>query len=438
MISRRNFLNSTGKKLVASTIGLKSLFSFAQGASLNTSTSAAFISVIQGDCFDGFSQFSVLTINRKNLRFFLFKNNQLIEEIPSHIQKHPSFNSRIDKLFVKGLQTETYYELRIIENNAVIDSRFFKSLNSDKLQYRIALVSCMDAKLHKPQMWQSLLQQQADLILFIGDSVYADAETNGPANGFHLWRSFANSRFTLDIYKWRYLVPILSVWDDHDFGHDNSGNFYPYIKESTINFKTFFAQDYQVSPNLTHGPGISSAFKLGSLLIILLDGRSFRHHPGTQDLFGMFGLKQETWVYQVIKNHPGPILLVNGSQWFSDSGVGESFNHDYTENFKQFITHLKSLNKKILFASGDVHFSELISIPKNILGYQTYEITSSAMHSLTAPGIPQFFKTKNSFLSTWRHNFNLLDFRTTSFGNQFSIACMGESNSAFYKYSFWL
>lgn len=431
-ISRRNFLSLLSTSAITTGLSLPETVN-------SNDFQSNFISILQGDPFDGNSQFSVLTISRTPLRYFIYKNNTPLLELKPHSISHPQMNSRIDKLFVKGLEVNTPYQLRVFQNNKLVDLRIFKSLSSEIKTPKVAVLSCMDDQLHRADMWQSLQKSQPDLILFIGDSVYADSDSSGPANPFHLWRRFAAARFTLDIFKWRELIPIISIWDDHDFGADNAGINYPYIQESQNNFRAFYAQDYQTSANLISGPGISKAFKLGSSLFILLDGRSFRQKPDSNYQYAMLGKEQEHWLYQLIKTTAtDSIFLINGSQWFSDTGVGESFNHDHHVNFLYLLNNLKSLGKKVVFISGDVHFSEILKVPENLLGYQTYEITSSAMHSLNMIGAPEYFGTKNRVHSTWKHNFKLINILPNLNRKVVKTSCLGANNLLHYEHSFLL
>lgn len=430
--SRRNFLGLLSSSVISAGISLPETVN-------SNDFQSQFISILQGDPFDGCSQFSILTISRANLRYFIYRGKQLIKEVAPQTIKNPNFNSRIDKLFVQGLEINTPYQLLVFQDNKLVDLRVFKSISSKENKKRVAVVSCMDDQLHEAKIWQSLKNSKPDLILFIGDSVYADSGSNGPATPFHLWRRFATARFTLDIFKWRELIPVLSIWDDHDFGYDNAGIEFPYIHESQNNFRYFYAQDFQTSQNLQSGPGIAKSFKMGNSLFLLLDGRSFRQKPQSHYQYSMFGKEQDLWCYQKIKNETADhIFLINGSQWFPDNGVGESFNHDHNINFLYFLNNLRSLNKKVVFLSGDVHFSEIIKVPQNILGYETYEITSSAMHSLNMPGAPEYFNTKNRVRSTWRHNFKILDILPNFNKTVVKTSCLGADNILHYDHTFAL
>ena len=51
------------------------------------------------------------------------------------------------------------------------------------------------------------------------------------------------------------------------------------------------------------------------------------------------------------------------------------------ERFLEFLDELADSDAKVLFLSGDRHFTEIMEIPAEVLGYQTYEFTSSPVHS---------------------------------------------------------
>jgi hypothetical protein len=44
----------------------------------------------------------------------------------------------------------------------------------------------------------------------------------------------------------------------------------------------------------------------------------------------------------------------------------------------------RNLNSVSIFISGDLHYSEISSIEKKLLGFQSLELTSSAIHSTKA------------------------------------------------------
>jgi hypothetical protein len=61
------------------------------------------------------------------------------------------------------------------------------------------------------------------------------------------------------------------------------------------------------------------------------------------------------------------------------------------------------------FGSGDVHFSEVMEIEAAELGYPTFEIVSSSIHSYTFPGHENRFSNPRRRASTSSHNFVIFE-----------------------------
>jgi hypothetical protein len=217
-------------------------------------------------------------------------------------------------------------------------------------------------------------------------------------------------------------VPTIAIWDDHDFGGDNSNLNYPYIKDSQQNFKNFFAQNLSESDFIKPGPGISCRFQLGNQLFLMLDGRSFREKPRSGRLFSFFGKEQEDWIFDSIKDFKGLIWLCNGTQWFNVKGYSESFRKDHTINFNFFMERLNHLNKQIIFASGDVHFSEICNTP-NLVKNKSVEITSSCMHSSNFIGLPSMNLSDNRRAATWLLNYMICNTKESEHAVAVDVHC---------------
>ncbi|MDX2275413.1 MAG: alkaline phosphatase D family protein [Hyphomonadaceae bacterium] len=99
---------------------------------------------------------------------------------------------------------------------------------------RIAFGSC--AKGDKPQpIWDAVLAAQPDLFIFLGDNVYLD--TRDPEV---MRRKYAELAAQPGFQRLRAHVPILAIWDDHDFGENDAGREYPMKEEARRQFLEFF------------------------------------------------------------------------------------------------------------------------------------------------------------------------------------------------------
>jgi alkaline phosphatase D len=101
---------------------------------------------------------------------------------------------------------------------------------------RIAFGSC--AQGDKPQpIWDAVLAARPDLFIFLGDNVYLD--TRDPEV---MRRKYAELAAQPGFQRLKATVPILAIWDDHDFGENDAGVDYPMKEESRRQFLDFFGE----------------------------------------------------------------------------------------------------------------------------------------------------------------------------------------------------
>ena len=134
-----------------------------------------------------------------------------------------------------GLAPDTTYAfaVRLADNADVVEPGTFKTAPSTeaKARFRMAVASCFGGAYRREDgrtrevrgeyhadSWQLLIDQRPDLQLIIGDNVYADSTDYN-----HLWDSHVlervNNRPFAEAVR---LIPTYAVWDDHDYGPNNS------------------------------------------------------------------------------------------------------------------------------------------------------------------------------------------------------------------------
>jgi hypothetical protein len=354
-----------------------------------------------------------------------------IRETP--FQDHPK---KITKVFFSNLFPNETFSLFLTDpsSGSLIDAREFRTLELGKASLRFAICSCMDDYMHDPTIWQDVIERTPDMIFFIGDSVYADTgSTKEGATPAHLWKRFCESRTVLEVYYSKKLIPIIATWDDHDFGLDDSNRFnYAYVKESQQNFLQFFAQDESHCTLLQRGPGVSSSLRYGDQLFLFLDGRSFRDKKGSKERYAHWGQEQETWMMDLISKTQGPSWLMTGTQMFPSFIFQESVSKDYPVQFQAVLGQIKTMSSKVIFVSGDVHYSEITQIEPAVLGYPTYELTSSAMHSVGTPGAPGIIPNRRRINGEGSRNYFLVESTVKGSGSSFNTSCFGSLGQPYF------
>ncbi|KHD87537.1 MAG: hypothetical protein OM95_13930 [Bdellovibrio sp. ArHS] len=392
-------------------------------------------SILQGATDDTKTQFSIVHNNTEVLDVYAVDSAGR-RRIPDFTRTAAfrDHNKKITKVFFSFLDVTETYQLQLVNavTRELLDQREFQTLDLTKPDLNFAICSCMNDREHAPEIWQNLVAKKPDFLLFIGDSVYADSDS--PLTGAdpsHLWKRFCEARCTLEIYYSPRLIPIFATWDDHDFGlNDTNSVDFKYVKESQENFLHFFAQDTSHCHILEKGPGIASALKFSNQTIVLLDDRSFRLRRGSKERYGHWGLEQENWVLKKIRENAGPTWLMNGSQFFPNVPWKESLSGDHPENFKGFLEELKQTPRKVIFASGDVHYSEISKIEKEALGYETYELTSSSIHSRNIPGSPDIIPNNRRIAGNGQRNYLLVNSTPQEQGCAVTVTSYGVTGEA--------
>lgn len=292
----------------------------------------------------------------------------------------------VDHIRITDLKPHQHYEFLVIEDNGMVkDQRFFRGLDSKKKNPKISIASCMDDSLKDVahQIWPQFLSHKPDLVLLIGDNVYADKYTVnfGNANPEIIWNRYVETRQALPLFFAKDLIPVMATWDDHDYGKNSGDRTYEHREGARQVFFDFFPQEYKVK-NFSRGSGVSNSLVAFNVQLVLLDSR-FDRSPNRLKVADEthFGRENEQWLYKQMRSHSVPTFLIEGDQFFGGYHNYESYEGNHPNSFKTFLSKLKTFSQPVLFVSGDRHHTEIIKPPLSALGYQTYELTSSAIHS---------------------------------------------------------
>ncbi len=161
-------------------------------------------------------------------------------------------------------------------------------------KFRVALTSCM--KVGQPQgSWELLLAQQPDLHITVGDTHYADT-TDPVVQLKHHVRYRREPLFAKVIRN----VPTYSIWDDHDYGPNNSDGTAEGKDGSLKGWKQFWINPGAGTPKI---PGAFYRFTRGEVDFFVVDGRYHRSpdtHPDDENK-RMLGDAQFAWLLKGLR-----------------------------------------------------------------------------------------------------------------------------------------
>lgn len=343
----------------------------------------------------------------------------------------------VHQVFVKSLNLDLTYSLNILNpENKILKTFGFKSLDLTNQNLKVVLTSCMNHRDADPMpiMFHQFYKEKPDVIFFIGDLVYAnssmDTIVDRPATPKAAYEIFVKTLNDFPLYNQKFLTPIFSSFDDHDFGYNNADATHPHLKIMQKMCRAFFPIDSRTS--LAQGPGHSFYVEAFGMRNIFLDTRSFKNSK--KDIY--LGQEQLKWVIQVITQSPLPLFIIGSQQFWNYGRLSESFERQGNIEFKQFLNAIRISPAPAVFASGDVHYSQVQKLTPEILGYKSYELTSSAFFSSSAQIIGLRSEADGQLKYYGYPNFLVLDrIQTTDQKLQFNLRCVSEDLSSQFEYS---
>lgn len=210
-------------------------------------------------------------------------------------------------------------------------------------------------------IFESINSKNPDIMLWMGDNIYLrEADWDTKTGIYH---RYSHSRAIKELQPLLAKTQNFAIWDDHDFGPNDSDRSF-YNKQITQQaFKDFWAnKSYGLDVNQTEGT--CSTFSWGDAEFFLLDNRYFRspNNRKTGDRT-ILGKQQLEWLIDALSASKAAFKIIAiGGQVLNSSARFENY-----ENFKEEKTYLleqikSNTIKGVVFLSGDRHFTELSKV----------------------------------------------------------------------------
>jgi hypothetical protein len=407
--------------------------------------------IVQGPTSDHETNINVLAPRLKNYIYIVVTPDG--KELP--VEKYETIQPeillwKIDKLNIKNLEPNKDYTLKVVDefrsSKTTVDTRTFRALDVTGYKARFAYASCMADDYRFTEvidpMWDRMKSLNPDFIILNGDVVYVDSfefVERKKATELDIWQRFIDSFNRLPMYKWTTLKPVFATWDDHDFGTNDGARDFPSKQAARKIFLGFFGG--KNIPGVYQLENESVYFSLNAFhqRMLFLDDRYFRQPNKEQkeaEKFAHWGEKQHNWIMNTLNADGTPAWLFNGNQFFSgvDLSYKESIQSNNPAHFQKILEDLKSVKAPVVMASGDIHFSEVMRIPTDKLGYETYELTSSSMHSYTGSGWDNPLRVPGAFSKEF--NFMLINSTSKDGGLEIDVESWGLADKPYFKNNF--
>jgi alkaline phosphatase D len=232
------------------------------------------------------------------------------------------------------------------------------------------------------RMWDTIGSFDPQAILLFGDNVYIDDPESVVMQQYTYHRRQSRP-------EWRKLTarsPVFTIWDDHDFGTDDSWGgadiSLPFWKKDWV-FPTF--RQNWANPGYGGGdeqPGCWYTFHIGEVDFIMLDCRYYRTSPKEPPATRtMLGPVQKKWLKEQLTSIDGTFKVICSSvPWdFRTKGDSTDTWNGYRQEHEEILRFLETEKiEGVILMSADRHRSDAwkISRPE---GYDLYEFNSSRL-----------------------------------------------------------
>jgi len=230
-------------------------------------------------------------------------------------------------------------------------------------------------------------------VALLGDQIYADYDGDiniGPPNSVvpALRGKYARN-FDEHFQAMSSKIPIVAIWDDHDYGQDNSDSTYRYKEET----KKVFKESLPIYPFQVEDKGIYYQFKIADVDVFVLDTRWYRSPMDEDDNEDktMLGEEQLEWLLNNLKLSTAPFKIIFSSVSMNDYGGDTSTGRD---GFDSWMGYKFERNKILSFIqenqiygvmvfSGDQHYPSGHILNWNIPLNSVSQTDTSIVYSLS-------------------------------------------------------
>lgn len=235
-----------------------------------------------------------------------------------------------------------------------------------------------------PKILETMGNTPSDFMIWDGDNLYY-READFSSEWGMKYRYSHDFRIP-EMQKLKATRANFAIWDDHDYGPNDSNKYWEMKGDALTNFKNYWG-------NKTFGefdnPGIYSKFKWSDAEFFLMDDRFYRSPNELKDSVDgkpnadkqFYGKQQLAWLKNGLISSVSVFkFIVTGGQVLNPMADKECFRF-YPSEFNELMSFITE-NKinGVVFLSGDRHFTEMVKYtPSNF--YTLYDFTCSSITS---------------------------------------------------------
>ena len=264
--------------------------------------------------------------------------------------------STIGTCRLQGLAADTAYSYRLeLEGRRTsYPAGRLRTFPAGPASFRFVFASCARTG-SSHAVFDAIRKAQPLFFHHLGDLHYSNIGKNNPALFRAAYETVLAAPTQAALYR---AVPLVYVWDDHDFGPNGSDSTSPGREASRLAYR-----EYIPHYPLVAGAGnaaIYQTFSVGRVRFISLDLRSERSPVSTPDSpqKTLLGAAQKTWLKQELlaaRDSAKLVFLISSVPWNGRTGKGDGWSAFGTER-REIADFIKTNGiKNLCVLSGDAH-----------------------------------------------------------------------------------
>jgi alkaline phosphatase D len=309
---------------------------------------------------------------------------------------------------IAGLAPGSAYRYRVTLESGAAAAGCFRTVPASAARpgdFRVYLGSCAYTETYtrggnaygaNHQIFDAIATRMAEdglphFMLWLGDNLYLrgpSASFGAPAEystAAHMELRYRSVRAMLQLRRLFAATHHYAIWDDHDYGANNSDKTFALKDDSLRLFRAYWPNPPMGSQEL---PGTWCSFSHQDAEFFLLDNRFHRdaEKAAPDPAKAMFGRAQMDWLKRGLAASRATFKLVaGGTQFLSDGANGEESGwHSYPGERDEFLAFLeKERVTGVVLLSGDRHNTQVF---RHALGArQLHEFSCSPLTSKVIP-----------------------------------------------------
>jgi hypothetical protein len=264
-----------------------------------------------------------------------------------------------NRLDITGLSPNTEYHWSLEEDSVVGSAegsvRTFP-VDGNPANFSFGFASCNTGG-STAITFTRILDRKPRFFMHMGDFHYANITANDPDLFLAQYENNLNSSTQGPMYK---NVPVVYVFDDHDFGDNNADGSIGSKPAANLAYRTATPHYPIVFEGPDDNTPITQTFRCGRVRFAMMDTRTHSDHSGPWGTNTFLGEMQLNWLLNLIETFEEPLLVVSVSTpWIYDDGEGSSHKDKWgnAAGDRQLITDAIQAHAKgrVLIIHGDSH-----------------------------------------------------------------------------------